>query len=995
MPIEYATRAQRRDADPELTEKHLSSMSESFVHQSQAKLTLNRTKRLIVLALVALMAVTTLLRVWRLNTVPPGLFGDEAQSGVDVQAWLRGQSTQLFPHHLGGEVLYGYLSVPFIALWDGTPLGIRLVAALAGVLMIPALFGAGRALWQDRPRLGVLVGLIAAALWMVNYWPQSVNRIGFQVNTQPLMLTLAVVAWLSWTQRPSRWRAVTWGVLAALTLYTYPAARITMALWPLLYVALLPAQRRQLRATLLWAVGAFVVAVAPLATHFILHPYYFTYRAAAFSALHGALPWSERIRLWAENARQVAGVYLGGPGDPDPRHNLPGRAPFAPYLAGLLVAGTVLALAGLCRREQRSWTLLLWLAVLSVPAVAAGDANPHFLRLLGALPAALLLIAWPIASLLTWSRRRSCALAVGLATLLVLLIVVEGTRSTRDYFVRWATHTDLYYTYQVDVWNLGERIASTPGGIGVVPVDPTMLPDFVEHSLQYGFPGTPILQIQVREGEIARWLQEQLGDAVGSKIVTPIWHEGPETGADAKGLLLFYLGREGKLINQEALRGYDVLTFALDQPPQFLAEGNSVTLDQTFSSAITLTAVRWGAAYPNPERNSTTAAAGTRLWAILTWRLEQPSPNLTATLDLVDGAGHRLASSETFLLDDQRRPVSQWEVGTVGRSYHLVELPETLLPGEILLESRIYDSQTLLPLLPRVGTPRQSTALATAEITPAATNQADSPVAVAQPVGAALAQGITLLGLDPFPAQVAPGQTLTLRLLWQLVAPLSEPQTYLVSLDDTNARTKVVLPLNTPARRTVHTYVDLHLPPDLTSGVYNIKLMSQGSTSAVLLGQVAVVGRLHLFEVPPLEMPLKASFGDAVSLVGVNGLSGNVAVKAGESLRFSLVWQAWGTPQQNLVRFVHLRGPDGRVVAQQDTVPCLGACLASSWLSEEILVDEVEVVLPADLPPGDYSLAIGWYDTATPMQRLAARDANGWPLKDDLCSLPVRVSVAP
>ncbi len=107
------------------------------------------------LALIVLTALTFLLRAWELNTIPPGLFGDEAQAGVDVQAWLRGESLHLFPHHLGGETLYGYLSIPFVALWDGTPLAIRLVSALMGALMIPALFLAARAVGPTGFVLGV------------------------------------------------------------------------------------------------------------------------------------------------------------------------------------------------------------------------------------------------------------------------------------------------------------------------------------------------------------------------------------------------------------------------------------------------------------------------------------------------------------------------------------------------------------------------------------------------------------------------------------------------------------------------------------------------------------------------------------------------------------------------------------------------------------------------------------------------------------------------
>ena len=944
-----------------------------------------QTKVLIVSALLVLTAFTLALRLWHLNTLPPGLFGDEAQAGVDVQAWLRGESTQLFPHHLGGETLYGYLSIPFVALWDGTPLAIRIVSALMGALMIPALFLAALALWREQPRMGPWAGLIAAALWMVNYWPQSVNRIGFQVNTQPLLVTLAVVAWLGWTYRPTRGRAVAFGLLAALTLYTYPAARITPLLWPLLYVALTRDRRRGLRSTLLWAAAAFGVTVAPVAVHFALNPYYLTLRTQTLSALGDTLSLAERARLWLDSALQVAGVYVGGAGDPDPRHNLPGRPAFAPYLAVLLVAGVALALRGLRRREQRSWTLLLWLAVLSLLAIAAGDANPHYLRLLGALPAALLLMAWPLASLLEWSRQRSRALRAAIAVLVVALIVFEGVRTTRDYFVRWAGETDLYYTYQEDVWLLGQRIAGTPDGIGVVPVDPTMLPDFVEHSLQYGFPGTPILQKQVREAEIARWLDEQLGAAAGSRVVTPIWHQGPEAGADAKGLLAFYLEREGVLESQEALRGFDVLTYNLEQPPQFQAAGNTASLNQDFSSTLTLTGVQWGAAYPNPDRNGDAAAAGTPIWAILTWRLEQPSPDLTVTLDLVDSAGHRLASAEPPLLDDQRRPVSQWEPGTVGRSYHLVDVPPTQLPGEIRLEARAYDSATLMPLLPQGGTPRQSAPVASAVVTPAM--DAVAAVAIDRPVDATVAPGVTLLGLDAWPAEIAPGQTLTLRLLWQVEQPLDSAQPFTVVLGSSGVAAPVVLPAGTPVGQVVHTFADLKLPPDLATGDYDLKLSAQNGAPLVALGQIAVVGRPHLFEAPPLALPLEAQFGDAVALLGADG-SSDLAAKAGQPLTFTLAWQALSTPQANLVRFVHMLGPDGQLVAQQDTVPCQGACPASSWLPGEILLDPVALALPTDLPAGSYTLAVGWYDAAAPAQRLEALDGRGQSLTDNVLLFP-------
>jgi hypothetical protein len=95
---------------------------------------------------------------------------------------------------------------------------------------------------------------------------------------------------------------------------------------------------------------------------------------------------------------QVAGGFLGFAGDPIPRHNIPNRPPFSLPLAALVACGLLLALPGLVRRSARSWTLLLWPGLLAFPAFLSANSNPHFPRLLGALPAAFLIASWPVAA---------------------------------------------------------------------------------------------------------------------------------------------------------------------------------------------------------------------------------------------------------------------------------------------------------------------------------------------------------------------------------------------------------------------------------------------------------------------------------------------------------------------------------------------------------------------------------------------------------------------
>jgi hypothetical protein len=50
------------------------------------------------------------------------------------------------------------------------------------------------------------------------------------------------------------------------------------------------------------------------------------------------------------------------------------------------------------------------------------------------------------------------------------------------------------------------------------------------------------------------------------------------------------------------------------------------------------------------------------------------------------------------------------------------------------------------------------------------------------------------------------------------------------------------------------------------------------------------------------------------------------------------------------------------------------------WVKGEVVTDTVTLTL-ADVPPGDYRVAVGWYDPNTPADRLPAFDANGKPLE--------------
>jgi hypothetical protein len=993
---------------------------------------------LIISAVLLLLVLFTLvLRLWSLNRVPPWLWWDEASQGLDARDLLHGQFQVFFPRAQGKEPMYIYLTTPFVAAWDGQPFAVRLAGGLLGVLMVPALYITGRALWWRQPRAGAWAGLSAAAFWATNFWPQSLNRIGFQVNALPLLLTVAVAAWLNWTRRPTRARAITFGLLAGLTVATYLAARITPVLWVALFLTLPAVRRRALRRTLPWALLTLTLVVAPLAVYFILHPQEAITRVSNFADVYQAPTLREQAVRLVDSARLVLGGFLGYAGDPIPRHNIPNRPPFSPALAILFGLGLLSAfgtLIGALRQRAaepavaRAWTLLLWWGLLCLPAFLSANSNPHFPRLLAAVPPAFLLTSWPVAwavsrlrtgaesrtdeheistavpgattagtvaALPPANRGRRILMAVGAG--LALLVLLEGATTARAYFDTWAGHTDLYSAYEGEMWTVGQQVGARPGALGIVPTDPSS-----SDALEYLYPHLPISHLAVTDsGQVGNWLAARLAGAGGAQVLTPIWQIEPYLQADPQGWLPFYLQREGTLAEETWFKGFSLQRFVLGSQPQFTAPGQTVDLNRTFSPDLDLLMAHLGAAYPNPDRNAPSAAAGTPLWAVLTWRVPRPLPDLRVALDLVDADGHRLVAAEQPLFDEQSLAGSRPADG-LWRTYHLLPVPATQLAGPVRLEVRVYHPDTLTPLLPDGGaTTRLSVPIGQAQVRDPLAPVDPATLHLARPVTSHPGTDLSLLGLDAWAETAAPGQVLPLRLYWQAGLSGSRDQTAVIVLAPAGISTTLSLPA-VPPGRIFHTFANLHLPAGMPAGPQTLMLAAPAGAAPIALGtssqaaySVTVAGRPRQFDPPALSKPLAATFGDAVTLLGLPDAQDHLQVAAGQTLTVTLAWRATRTPAGDLTRFVHIQGPDRRPVAQRDGAPCADdACPSRSWLPGEVLIDEVRVEIPHNLAPGTYPVAVGWFDTSTQV-RLPVIDSSGQRSTGDALALPLQVTVLP
>ena len=262
-----------------------------------------------------------------------------------------------------------------------------------------------------------------------------------------------------------------------------------------------------------------------------------------------------------------------------------------------------------------------------------------------------------------------------------------------------------------------------------------------------------------------------------------------------------------------------------------------------------------------------------------------------------------------------------------------------------------------------------------------------------------LADKIEFLGyqLDQF--ELRPGKVVTLSLFWQARQPLAENYSIFVRLADRgDAFTwqEDGQPVNGffptsqwPVGVEVWDRREIAVPADAPPGRYRLEVgwydpstlerlpvldeedRPQGNT--LVLDYLKVVSDQK--SLPP-QHPMAATFDDRISLLGYDldpaatRPGEALRLRSGQALRLRLYWQAREPIGEDYTVFAHLLGENGQLWGQHDGQPEGGFYPTSFWDEGEVIVDEHEIVLRPDTPPGEYQIAAGLYRPATD-ERLA------------------------
>ena len=278
-------------------------------------------------------------------------------------------------------------------------------------------------------------------------------------------------------------------------------------------------------------------------------------------------------------------------------------------------------------------------------------------------------------------------------------------------------------------------------------------------------------------------------------------------------------------------------------------------------------------------------------------------------------------------------------------------------------------------------------------------------VGVQHPLGVNLDDRFWLLGYDVDRDEVAQGGTLRVVLYWQAQHPAHTNYRSFVHLDaPTDQRTWAIsdnfhpgdstaqIDIPTSTWDTAHYVRDehlLHIPPDvppasflLRAGLYDpetgerLPAAGDNQDDTVTLQTVRVKpGRgLRRADVPN---PVDYRLDSHIRLLGYDWDA------AADTL--TLYWQSTEPLETDTVVFVHLLDEHDQLVWGADSPPLADLYPVSAW-QPGLIVADPRLIAPGDLPPGDYTLAVGMYYPSS-MTRLPVVDADGHRTKDNIIRL--------
>lgn len=416
------------------------------------------------IVLAVTVALGAAFRFWQLSSLPPGLGGQAAASGLQSLKLLEHSQLPAFTPADNFAPAWVWLQALAIHLAGPTALALRWWPAILGTLSVISTW-----LWLQS-WFGRRVAWVGALIIAVTPWTVTLSRSGSEAAALPALVTLTFwLATISWRQ--GKLPAVL-GLIVTLIadLFFGPLGWAIVLSLAMLGGLQIFHDRHSRLITRMRTVGG-VLALASLVAFGIV-------AANSLASLHrlpsaAHLTWNV-ITISQNAAATFLMLFAPGAGDQNYQHNLAGQPMLNAFLGLMFITGIIVSLARLQHRRYR-W-LLGSLLIFMIPAIVTTTGIPNASRAILLAPIAAALAAVGVSYLLElWYATfpiNSAARSGGQAAMIVLLglsVILAYTQ----YFRAWGQLSEVYSASNDNTAQLGTSLTKlkSSGQVYVVAID--------------------------------------------------------------------------------------------------------------------------------------------------------------------------------------------------------------------------------------------------------------------------------------------------------------------------------------------------------------------------------------------------------------------------------------------------------------------------------------------------------------------------------------------
>lgn len=391
-------------------------------------------KEVVLFGLIFLLGV--FLRLYKIDSIPPGLHGDEAQSGLEATKILKGAPYSPYsPEVYGQTTFYFYLVALIFKLFKISATSIRLTSAIIGILTIPLFYLLTRYLFNKQ------TALLSTFFLAVSRWHIHLSRLGLMAIMTTLFQAGTFLFLLKGLKTKKIENFLLAGIFLSLGLNSYMAFRFVPFILLFFLIFVFFQEKSLIKKNVVGLSLFFMVAVfisLPLSIYTVKNWNIFMGRMKSIS-IFSNYPLIKIPSVILKNLRGAI-LMFHIRGSTWPHKNLPGAPMLDPITGAVFLVGLALAFKRI--KKPIYFLLLINLLVMLAISVFSESVYPPAgdpIRSNGVIITVFTLAG--VGAYALWARLKKFRL------ILIALLMMVSLLNFQAYFFTFARHPAVWHDF--------------------------------------------------------------------------------------------------------------------------------------------------------------------------------------------------------------------------------------------------------------------------------------------------------------------------------------------------------------------------------------------------------------------------------------------------------------------------------------------------------------------------------------------------------------------